>query len=94
MEINERLAKWVFPTCEVESLDYKEGQMRLSNRGLTVPDECFKEGVAPHFWSVDLFTQSLDACVKWLVPKLTTRCIDPEIAYDHEIDQWVITLHR
>lgn len=27
-----------------------------------------------------------------LLERLTTRCYDPEIRYDHESDQWIITL--
>ncbi|HDZ15096.1 hypothetical protein LCGC14_1452500 [marine sediment metagenome] len=69
-ELNKKLAIWRFPTCEVEHFDYDNGEIRLSNRALTVPDDAFEDGIAPHFWSVGVFTQSLDACDKWLMPKL------------------------
>ncbi len=57
-ELNKKLAEWRFPNADAIIVE----------SGISVYHNERKEPDYP--WHIDLLTQSLDACFKWLVPRL------------------------
>jgi hypothetical protein len=81
--LNEKLIKWLYPKARVRHGDFYSEFIPSGKPWRTHMIDAQE---------VPNFTTSLDACFKWLIPKLTRRCIDPEIIYDHDMDYWQITL--
>lgn len=87
-ELNVKVASWIYGILNLEVIS--EGKYIYHPTSWNEKDNEWNIELVPDLTS----PAALSFMLRDILPTLTARCYDPSISYDHEMDQWNITLHN
>lgn len=87
-ELNAKVASWIYGKDKLEII--QGGQFIYLRTSWNKENKEWNIEPIPNLTSLE----GLGFILRDILPTLTTRCYDPRISYDHEIDQWNITLEN
>ena len=87
-KLNAKVASWIYGEKNLEIIQC--GKYIYLHTTWNERDEEWNIVQIPDLTS----PEAISIIFRDILPVLTTRCYDPRISYDHEMDQWNITLEN